>query len=104
ALADHDLAQLRRRGPGQVRREQVAALVVDLAVGAVEVLRLPPLPHRPGSEAEHAAAAIAQREGDAPPKAPVDAARAVGRALHEPGAQQLRLAEAAAARRVEQAV
>ena len=44
----------------QVDPEQLAALVVELAVGGVEVLRQLVLAHRPGAEPEDAAAGVAR--------------------------------------------
>ena len=58
-----------------MQAEQVLTLVKDLAVGAVEVLRRVVGPHRPRTEAEHAAAAVTQRKGDARAEAVIDPPR-----------------------------
>ena len=104
ALAQHHRPGFGGVRPGEVRAEQMAPLVVDLTVRAVEVLRAVLRTQRAGPEAEHASALVAQREGDAPPKAVIDAARSVLRALHESRRQQLGLAEAAAARGQQHAI
>ncbi len=96
ALAQHHGAGLRGVRASEVGREQVAPLVVHLAVGAVEVLGLLLVAHRAGAEAQDTPAAVAQRERDPPAEAGVDAAGTILRALHDPRVQELRLAEAAA--------
>ena len=89
---DHPVAL----GGGRAREvdpEQDLALVVELAVGRVEVLRALVVAHRARAEAEHAAARVDGREHDPLAEAVVDAAGAVARALREPDRQQLLLAE-----------
>ena len=74
------------------------ALVVELAIGRVDVLRSTPLPHRPGPEPAHAPARIRGREHDLPAEEVIDLPRPRARALDEAGPEELLLAEAAAAR------
>ena len=90
ALAEDDRSRLGGVRASEVRGKQVASLVVDLAVGAVHVLAWIVGVHRARPEAEHAAALVAQREGDPPAEAVVDAARTVSRALHQPRRQEAR--------------
>jgi hypothetical protein len=97
ALAEHHRPGPSRRPARQVLAEQVLSLVEDVALRAVQVLRRVLGTHRSRPEADDATATVAQRERDARAEAVVDAARLVARALHEPGLQQLLLAEAAAA-------
>ena len=82
-----------RGGARAVDPEQHLPLVVELALGGVEVLRLAGFAHRPRAEAEHAAAGVGRREHDPLAEAVVDLPGPVLRALHEPGAEQLLVAE-----------
>jgi hypothetical protein len=82
----------------------VLALVEDRALRAVQVLRRVLGAHRPGAEADDATAPVAERKGDARAEAVIDPPRLVDRALHEPGLEQLLLAEAAAPRGEQDAI
>ena len=82
-----------RRLAGQVDAEQLAALVVELAVRGVQVLRRLVLAHRPRAESEDAAAAIRRRKHDPLPEPVVHLAARGVRTLHQPGVDQLVLAE-----------
>ena len=104
ALAEHRGPRASRLGAREVRREQPTALVVDLAVGAVEVLARILGVERAGTEAEDLAAGVTQREGDPPAETRVAALAGVARATHEPGRQQLRVGEALAPRGGEHAL
>jgi hypothetical protein len=103
ALGDDHAPRARRVGTGDVRPEQVAALVVDGVVGRVQVLRPLVGAQGPRAEAEHASAQVAQREHDPPAEAVVQHALALG-ALGEARLVDLAVGEAAAADGVEQRV
>ena len=62
ALAENYLATLCRGGAGEIGGIDLAAFVEDSVLGAVEVLRLLVSANRAGAEAEHAPAAVAERE------------------------------------------
>ena len=83
ALAEHGEALARRGGARKVGREEVAALVVELAVGAVEVLGALFGLGSARAEAEHPAASVAQREGDPRAEAIVEPVGTLARALRE---------------------
>ena len=91
---DHPVGSRCRRSR-EVDPEQHLALVVELAVGGVEVLRALVVAHRPRAEAVDAAAAVDGREHDPLAEPVIDAAGAVARPLREPDREQLLLGEAA---------
>src|SRR5204863_3177637 len=83
--------------------EQLTALVVELALGCIEVLRPPPLPHLARAESEDAPAVVGQLEDDPAAEAIVQAALALG-PLGQPGVVGLAIGVARAARRPQHAV
>ncbi len=93
-LDHHDPTALRRGSVRQVDAEELAALVEDVVLRRVEVLRPSPLAHRTRAEAEHLPTPVGEREHDAPAKAVVDAALS-SVALRETGVHELLRPEAA---------
>src|SRR6185312_10483495 len=90
ALDEDHPARLGGGGPGQVDAEQDLALVVELAVGGVQVLGAALIfTHPPRAETVHAAAGVDGGEHDALAEAVIDAARALTRALSKPDRDQL---------------
>src|SRR5437764_3286713 len=84
--------------PREVNAEELAALVVELVLRGVEVLRLLLGAHCACAEAERPAAWVRQREHDPGPEAVVEAAAAPA-ALAEPGSGDLLAREPVALRR-----
>src|SRR5215217_4199804 len=72
---------------GKVDPEQLTALVVQLVLRGVEVLRPATLRHRARPEAEYSPAGVGKREHD--PAAETVVERAAPPALREPGGNQL---------------
>jgi hypothetical protein len=69
ALGEHDEPGLGGAGAGDVDGVEVLALLEDVVVGGVEVLRVVVGQQRPRPEAEHAAAPVGQREHQPPAEA-----------------------------------
>ena len=97
ALADDHLPLARGVRAREIAAVEVQALVVEVVVGGVEVLRPLILAHRPRAEPEHAPAHVGEREDDARAKAVVGPA-GLPRALGQAGGVELLDGEAAAAR------
>jgi hypothetical protein len=77
ALGDDDAARLRRGRAGDVGAEELAALVEEIALRAVDVLRpaaLAVVGERPPGEPAHAPAGVGQREDDLRAEAVVELA------------------------------
>ena len=88
ALDDHHPPGLGRRGAGHVLPVDDLALVEDLAVGRVEVLRLLVRLHRARAEAEDVALGVGERERHAPAEA-IDVPRAAPARLDQARGEQL---------------
>ena len=98
ALGDHHPSLARRGDPRQVSPEELAPLVEHVALGCIEVLGLLVVAQRPGAEAQHAAAPVAEREDDPAPEAVIEPARALLRARRETGLPHLARRESTAHR------
>ena len=96
ALDDDHLARLGDRRARAVDAEELAALVVEVALGRVHVLRPLVVAHRARAEAEHAPARVGEREHD--PAAEQVAEAALAPAPPEPRPGELLLVEAVALR------
>ena len=86
ALGRDDEPGLRRGGAREVGGEELAALVEELALGAVDVLRPPVVrvAERAAREAAHAPARVGEREHDLRAEAVVDLAAALRCAARGP--------------------
>ena len=80
-----------------VNAEQLTALMVEVVLGRVQVLRLLIFPHRPGAKTQHTAPRVGQGEHDPPPEAVVEAA--LPPPLRQTGRRQLVRAESVPLRR-----
>jgi len=103
-LAEHDRPGARSGTAGEMLAKDMPALVKQVALRAVQVLRRIVGAHRAGTEAQDAAAAVAQREGDASTEPVVHAPRPIARALHKPCREQLLVAERRTARGEQHAI
>ena len=83
ALHEHEPSRARRGGPGEVGAVDQAALVEELGLRRVEVLRLVVRGERPRAEPEHVPLGIGEREHD-PPAEPVEQPAAVAPARRQP--------------------
>ena len=98
ALDQDHAADAGRGGASAIEAEQHPALVVQLAVGGVQVLGTLVVAHRARAEPDHVSAGVGGREHDPLAEPVVDLARTVLGALREPHGQQLLVAETGAAR------
>src|SRR5437868_11620949 len=97
-LNNQDPTPLGCRPPCEVDAEELAALVVELVLGGIEVFRLLLGAHGACAEAERPAAWVRQREHDPGPETVVEAAAAPA-ALAEPSSGDLLAREPVALRR-----